>query len=58
LQYWVGYGPAREFLMFRSLMCLAATDSPPPVAYGDHYREMAGSVRELARYTRSPGIRR
>jgi len=24
----------------------------------DHYREMAGRVRELARYTRSPGIRR
>jgi hypothetical protein len=25
---------------------------------GDHCREMAGKVRELARYTRSPGIRR
>ena len=24
----------------------------------NHYREMAAKVRELARYTRSPGIRR
>jgi hypothetical protein len=28
------------------------------MADGDHYREMARKVRELARYTRSPGIRR
>ena len=25
---------------------------------GDHHREMAGRLRELARFTRSPGIRR
>jgi hypothetical protein len=32
---------------------------PAPLrADGDHYREIAGKLRELARYTRSPGIRR
>jgi hypothetical protein len=31
---------------------------PPPLAGGDHHREMAGKLRELARYTRSPGIHR
>jgi hypothetical protein len=28
------------------------------LADGDHYREMADKLRELARLTRSPGIRR
>ena len=28
------------------------------LADGDHYREMAGNLRELARQTRSPGMRR
>ena len=27
------------------------------LADGDHCREMAGKLRELARYARSPGIR-
>ena len=30
----------------------------PAAAGGDHYREMAGKLRDLARATRSPGIRR
>lgn len=29
-----------------------------PLIDGDHYRLMAGRLRELARETRSPGIRR
>jgi hypothetical protein len=37
---------------------LAASEPAIPLADGDHCREMAGKVRELARYTRSPGIRR
>jgi hypothetical protein len=41
--------PARGFL-FSGRMA--------PLADGDHCREMAGKVRELARYTRSAGIRR
>jgi len=49
-------GPAREFLMIFGLTSITA--SAPPLADGDHYREMAGRVRELARSTRSPGIRR
>jgi hypothetical protein len=36
----------------------AISEQPPPLADGDHCRETAGKVRELARYTRSPGIRR
>jgi hypothetical protein len=48
--------PAREFLTSGKL---AAKSEPVPVlADGDHCREMAGKVRELARTTRSPGIRR
>jgi hypothetical protein len=35
-----------------------AIEPAVPLADGDHCREMAGKVRELARYTRSPGIRR
>jgi hypothetical protein len=49
--------PAREFLS-RTLTPLAASAPPPLLADGDHYREMAGKVRELARTTRSPGMRR
>jgi hypothetical protein len=49
--------PAREILMSRTLTSLAAS-APPLLADGDHYREMAGRMRELARLTRSPGIRR
>jgi len=39
-------------------MSVVASEPPPQLADGDHYREMAGRVRELARLTRSPGIRR
>jgi hypothetical protein len=37
---------------------LTGSEGPVPSAGGDHYREMASKVRELARYPRSPGIRR
>jgi hypothetical protein len=36
----------------------AASELPVPLADADHCREMARKVRELARFTRSPGIRR
>jgi hypothetical protein len=51
-------GPARRFLISRELTALAASEPPLPLPDGDHYREMAGKMRELARLTRSPGIRR
>ena len=37
---------------------IAPREPPDPPADGDHCREMAGKVRELARLTHSPGIRR
>ena len=37
---------------------IAPREPPTPLADGDHCREMAGKVRELARLTHSPGIRR
>lgn len=49
--------PARGFFLSRKVTPLVMSE-PPPLADGDHCREMAGKVRELARYTRSPGIRR
>ena len=39
-------------------MDVAVSETRAALADGDHYREMAGELRELARYTRSPGIRR
>jgi hypothetical protein len=51
-------GPAREFFTFGNLTSLTMSEALPALADGDHCREMAGRVRELARYTRSPGIRR
>jgi hypothetical protein len=51
-------GPARGFLILRELMALAASESPPPLPDRDHYREMAGRVRELARLSRSPAMRK
>jgi hypothetical protein len=55
----VGFvSPAREFSISGNLTSLAMSEPPPPLADGDHCREMAGKVRELARTTRSPGIRR
>jgi hypothetical protein len=45
-----------------AFMCapsLIAPNGPPaPLVDGDHHREMAGRLRQLARLTRSPGIRR
>ena len=37
---------------------IAPREPQAPLADGDHCREMAGKVRELARLTHSPGIRR
>ena len=50
--------PAREFLTSANLPSSAKSELAPALADGDHFREIAGKVRELARYTRSPGIRR
>jgi len=50
--------PARGFLIYGNWAPSAKSGRPPALADGDHCREMAGKVRELARYTRSPGIRR
>jgi hypothetical protein len=47
--------PAREFLTFGNLASLPMSKPTPSVADGDHCREMAGKLRELALYTRSPG---
>ena len=40
------------------LRLIAPREPPAPLADGDHHREMAGRLRELARLTHSPGIRR
>jgi hypothetical protein len=37
---------------------IAPSEQRAVFADGDHHREMAGRVRELARFTRSSGIRR
>jgi len=37
---------------------IAPSEPPAQFAAGDHHREMAGRLRELARFTRSPGMRR
>jgi hypothetical protein len=50
--------PAREFLTSGNLPSSAKSEPAPTLADGDHFREIAGKVRELARYTRSPGMRR
>jgi hypothetical protein len=39
-------------------MGVAVSEARSARADGDHCREMAGKLRELARYTRSPGMRR
>jgi hypothetical protein len=41
-----------------NLASSAKSGPAPALADGDHCREMAGKVRELARTTRSPYIRR
>jgi len=50
--------PARKFLTSGNWASSAKSESAPALADGDHCREMAGEVRELARTIRSPGIRR
>jgi hypothetical protein len=39
-------------------MGVAASEARAAHADGDHYREMAGRLRELARLTHAPGMRR
>ena len=39
-------------------MGVAVSEARAARADADHCREMAGKLRELARYTRSPGMRR
>jgi hypothetical protein len=39
-------------------MGVAVSEARAALVDGDHYREMAGRLRVLARLTRSPGIRR
>ena len=41
-----------------SRWAMSMSEQQQPPADGDHCREMAGKLRELARYTNSPGIRR
>ena len=50
--------PVRELLTSGNLASLAKSKPTPSVADGAHCREMAGKLRELALYTRSPGTRR
>jgi hypothetical protein len=52
-----GEGPARSSSTFGKSGLPALTEPAPALAGGDHYREIAGKLRELARSTRSPGIR-
>ena len=51
-----GIGPARRAVV--PWIGIAVSEKRVTVADGDHYREMAGKLRELARTTRLPGIRR
>ena len=54
-----GFGsPARRFFISRRVTALAMSERPILLADGDHYQEAAGRLRELARVTHSPGIRR
>jgi hypothetical protein len=39
-------------------MGVAVSATRAALADGDHYRDMAGKLRELARLTHSPGVRR
>ena len=49
-------GPAGD--AFVPWIGAAVSETRAALTDGDHYREMAGKLRELARQTRSPGIRR
>ena len=50
--------PPAGFFISRRVTALTMSERPSPPADGGHYREMAGRLRELARVTHSPGIRR
>jgi hypothetical protein len=50
--------PGGRLLDLRLLTALAVSEPSAPLADSDHYREMAGRLRGLARQTCSPGIRR
>jgi hypothetical protein len=50
--------PPASFLTTGNLSSLAIDEPAPALGDGDHCREMAGKLRQLARYTKSPGIRR
>ncbi len=47
--------PARELLTLANSTSLTQSEPAPALADGDHYREMAGKVRQLAHLTCSPG---
>jgi hypothetical protein len=47
--------PARDFLIFGNLPSSGESEPAPALADGDHCREMAGKVRELARWHRQLG---
>jgi hypothetical protein len=50
--------PPASFLTTGNLSSLAIDKPAPALGDGDHCREMAAKLRQLARYTKSPGIRR
>jgi hypothetical protein len=50
--------PARAFPTSGNFSSSAVSQPAPALADGNHCREIAGKLRELARYTRPPGIRR
>jgi hypothetical protein len=52
------FAPPASFLTTGNLSSLAIDEPAPALGDGDHCREMAGKLRQLARYTKSPGIRR
>ena len=51
------FAPPASFLTTGNLSSLAIDEPAPALGDGDHCREMAGKLRQLARYTKSPGIR-
>jgi len=51
-----GIGPTRRAVV--PWIGIAVSETRVAVGDGDHCREMAGKLRELARTTRLPGIRR
>jgi hypothetical protein len=50
--------PPASFLTTGNLSSLAIDEPAHALNDGDHCREMAGKLRQLARYTKSLGIRR